>query len=161
MFYRVTLSGSGLSVQDDDGGGFLFTLSTDFISDLDSGAATNRLVQAFIQNLYALYQGAPISGEAGWEIQAGSGQPVPLAVNFPTMAIGKRPGALWVFGTTRMQLRDWTDYPGGVAFGGTLGLETALAPSVIGPSGLPLRWVGEGRITWADYLLPNRREAGG
>ncbi len=150
--YRVTVQAGQLAVADGANGQFLFYLSESFITTLNSGVADARLQAVFAQNAYSLATDAPITAAGGWEIGAGSDQPMVGPTNYPTLYIQPTDTALQVYGVTMVRLRDWDAYPAGVAFQGTNELQNALAPTVIGPSGDPYSFVASGQLDWVGYL---------
>ena len=52
-------------------------------------------------------------------------------------------------------LRDWTQYPGGLAFSATQGLDRALDAGSLGPSAYPRSLVTQGVLDWTTFLTPD------
>jgi hypothetical protein len=61
--------------------------------------------------------------------------------------------ALTVYGSTLLLLREWPQFPAGLAFAATRALESALNPSCLGPSGAPMAWVAAGRQSWTEFVM--------
>jgi uncharacterized protein YjbI with pentapeptide repeats len=138
--YRVRLISSILQVYDGDGKK-LFRLDSVYEPFLSRPAASQELVAAFAQAGYSLVLGAPISIESYWQIDVGADVLKQKAVSYPVMRIYSESSYLPVYASVQLLLRDWPQYPSGIAFSATSALEKALNPASIGPSGYPRSWV--------------------
>jgi hypothetical protein len=113
---------------------------------LSRPSATQELVAAFAQAGYSLVPGAPISLESYWQIDVGVDVLKLKAVSYPTMRIYKESSYLAVYAGVQVLLRDWPQYPAGIAFSATTAIDRALNSASIGPAGYPRSWVDDGLI---------------
>lgn len=156
--YRVQQAANALRVFDGKSGKFLFQMPSASARLFGGTTAPTALVTAFSQasqGVYTLASGAPISTEAYWELRAGSDAPRVKAASYPTMRVYAGPARLQVYGTTLAVLRDWSQYPNGLAFGPTQGLEKALDLASFGPSAHPRLLVAQGVVDWTTFLTPD------
>ncbi len=152
--YRVELYSGKYQVFDGGDGKYLFDLNPSFGPQLQKSEASAQLVSGFSAAGYSLVTGAPISAGTQWSITAGPEAVFAGPSNYGYFNITPGPEALTVFGATLLRLRDWDDYPGGVAFAGTTAFTTALAPDVIGPAGYPYSFVTSERMSLVEFLTP-------
>lgn len=151
--YDIELGGTKYLVFDGANGGYLFTLNSSFSSQLRQPIASAVLVSGFQTAGYSLVEGAPISSGSKWMITADSNSGFLRNVNYGYFFIFADTDNLTVYGSVLLRLRDWGNYPEGVAFSGTSQFYSSLAPQVIGPAGFPYALVKSGEISLLDYLM--------
>src|SRR5262249_28763193 len=149
--YRVRLIATTLQVYDGDGNK-LFRLDLFYEQFLSRSSATQELVAAFGQAGYSLFLGAPISEESYWQIDVGTDVLKLKAVSYPVMRVYSEASYLPVYAGVRLLLRDWPQYPAGLAFNATVAIERALNPASIGPSGYPKSWVDDKLIDLETFM---------
>lgn len=157
--YLVQPASSGLRVFDGTSGQYLgFQLTAANARLLAGTTAPAALVTAFSQasqGLYTLASGAPITPQSYWELHASADAPRVKAASYPTMRVYAQPQRLDVYGCLVAVLRDWPQYPNGLAFGPTQALERALDTASLGPSAQPRSLVARGVIDWTTFLIPD------
>jgi uncharacterized protein YjbI with pentapeptide repeats len=151
--YLVRAAGNNLNVFDGATNVFYFSLPSSYVSQLSGKRPTSMLIRAFAAAGYGLAETATIAPDQYWTIRAGADAPVAGRFGYRQFTVTDLGNALAVFGSTLLYLRDWPQYPEGLAFAGTNGLQGALSETCIGPSGLPRSWVTEGRLSWLDFLM--------
>jgi hypothetical protein len=57
-----------------------------------------------------------------------------------------------VYGSVLVMLRDWPQYPDGLAFTATTAVEAALGSTSLTPSGYPRAWVDQGLTDWTAAM---------
>jgi|GEM_PF-5468010 len=154
--YKVQLISGQLRVYDGTSGNYLFTLPPGDVALLGGATAPPALVSAFVQAGYSLVSAAPITPQSYWEIRPSGDAPVVGAYGFPIMRVYPGSTALPVYGSVLVTLRDWDQFPSGLAFAATQGLESALNPASLGPSGLPRSWVEQGLTDWQGLMTAKR-----
>lgn len=154
--YWAKRSSSGVDVYHGATMKYLFTLPASEEVCFEAAAASPELVDAFAQMGFSLVQGAPITAQPYWEVNAGKALPFAGAYAFPILRVFVDSDALPVFGCTKVLLRDFSDFPLGLAFGATIALESALNPASLGPSGDPCSWVEEGLSDWRSLMTVKR-----
>jgi hypothetical protein len=70
------------------------------------------------------------------------------------MRVYAQPGRLQVYGCVVAFLRDWPQYPNGLAFGPTQSLDRALDAASLGPSAYPRSMLGKGALDWTAFVTP-------
>jgi uncharacterized protein YjbI with pentapeptide repeats len=156
--YRVQSVANALRVYDAASAQYLFQLPSANARYLSSATAPPALVTAFGQagqGVYTLAAAAPITSEAYWELKASSDAPRVKAASYATMRIYPDPQRLQVYGCVIALLRDWSQYPNGLAFTATQGLDTALDGGSLGPSAYPRSLVTQGALDWTTFLTPD------
>jgi uncharacterized protein YjbI with pentapeptide repeats len=161
--YRVQTVANQLRVFDATSAKYLqFSLPPANERYLSSATAPPELVTAFNQAgrpTNTLAAAAPIAAEAYWEVKAGSDAPQVKEASYPTMRIYAEPYAepqrLQVYGCVTALLRDWQQYPNGLAFSATQGLDRALDAGSLGPSAYPRSLVTQGALDWTTFLTPD------
>jgi uncharacterized protein YjbI with pentapeptide repeats len=156
--YRVQAAASALRVYDAASAQFLFQLASANARYLSSATAPPALVTAFNQagqGVYTLAAAAPIAAEAYWELKPSSDAPRVKAASYPTMRVYAEPEWLRVYGCVLALLRDWPQYPNGLAFTATQGLDRALDAGSLGPSAYPRSLVTQGALDWTTFLTPD------
>ncbi|HEY2578992.1 MAG TPA: pentapeptide repeat-containing protein [Streptosporangiaceae bacterium] len=150
--YRVQTVAGQLRVFDDQASRYLFALRAGSGGLLNSPAAPPALVAEFSQNGYSLAAQAPITPQSYWEIRSGPDAPRAAPTAYPAMRV--LPGAerLPVYGSVLVMLRDWPQFPAGLAFTATTALESALDPASLTPSGYPRAWVDQGLLDWTTAM---------
>ncbi|MGE5672550.1 MAG: pentapeptide repeat-containing protein [Mycobacterium leprae] len=149
--YRVQKASDKLPVYDGESGRYLFALPKSDEALLNQPTASSALVAAFYQAGYALEPLAPIAPQQYWEIHP-SADGLEGAVAYPTMRVYQETANLPVYGSVLVLLRDWPQFPGGLAFAATQALDTALDATSIGPSGYPRGAVDQGWMSWEEFL---------
>lgn len=158
--YRVQLVQGQLQVYDAGGGGALFQLPPGDVALLRGPTAPQALVSAFVGAGYSLAAAAPITAQGYWEIRAGGDVPVVGPAAYPRMRVFPGTNGLPVYGSVVVTLRDWTDYPDGLAFAATVAIDDALNPASLGPSGLPRAWFDSGLVDWRSLMTAGGPAAG-
>jgi uncharacterized protein YjbI with pentapeptide repeats len=156
--YRVQAATSALRVFDATSAQYLFQLPSANARYLSGATAPTALVTAFAQasqGVYTLAAAAPIAAEAYWELKVSSDAPLVKAASYPTMRVYAEPQRLYVYGCAVALLRDWTQYPNGLAFTATQGLDAALDAGSLGPSAYPRSLVTRGALDWTTFLTPD------
>lgn len=151
--YSVELNARKYQVFDGSDGRYLFDLNPSLAPQLRKAEASAQLASGFTVAGYSLVVGAPISAASPSRITAGRVPVFVGPVNYGYFTVTEGLESLTVFGSILLRLRDWTDYPGGVAFGGTSAFAAALASDVIGPAGMPYKYVTSGHVTLTEFLL--------
>ncbi|MGD1879215.1 MAG: pentapeptide repeat-containing protein [Kiloniellaceae bacterium] len=151
--YSVELNSGKYQVFDGADGRYLFELNPSLAPQLRKAEASTQLVSGFTAANHSLAVGAPISSASPWRITAGREPVFAGPVNYGYFTVTEGPEILTVLGSILLRLRDWTDYPGGVAFGGTSAFAAALASDVVGPAGMPYAYVTSGHVTLTEFLL--------
>jgi uncharacterized protein YjbI with pentapeptide repeats len=150
--YQVKLVRGDLRVFDGESAAYLFQLPPGDLSLLANKTPPPALVAAFNQAGYSLDPTAPITAQVYWEIGVGSDAQQAGPDFYPTLRVYAGAEEMPVYGSVRVRLRDWPEYPGGVAFTATGALEGALSPASLGPSGYPRTWVDQGLLDWETFL---------
>lgn len=156
--YRVQAAASTLRVSDAATAKFLFQLPSANARYLSGATAPTAFVTAFNQagqGVNTLAAAAPIAAEAYWELKPSSDAPHVTAASYPTMRIYAAPERLQVYGYALAMLRDWPQYPKGLAFTATQGLDRALDAGSLGPSAYPRSLVTQGVLDWTTFLTPD------
>lgn len=156
--YRVQSAANVLRVFDGKSGRYLFQMSGANARLLAGATAPAALVTAFSQasqGVYTVESGAPITAQTYWELRAGSDAPRVKAASYPTMRVYAGATRLQVYGCVLALLRDWPQYPNGLAFSATQALDRALDGVSLGPSAYPRSLVGQGRVDWTTFLTPD------
>jgi uncharacterized protein YjbI with pentapeptide repeats len=156
--YRVQLVQEQLQVYDDARGGVLFELPSDDIDLLNAPTASQDLVDDFANAGYSLALGAPITAKGYSEIRTG-GAPAVGPAAYPRMRVYDGPDRLPVYGSVLVTLRDWSEYPQGLAFAPTVAIKDALNAASVAPSGYPRVWFDDGLIDWTALMTAAPRTA--
>jgi uncharacterized protein YjbI with pentapeptide repeats len=151
--YLVRLVSTALVVYDGLGVQ-LFKLGAErFESSFASTKASQELANAFTAENYSLAAGAPIAFDRSWQIDTPAKDLSAIAAwTYPTLRIYPDPAGPRVYGAVRILLRDWAQFPGGLAFGATIAIEAALNPASIAPNGFPRSWFDNGRFDWETLM---------
>jgi len=152
--YLVRTSATDLKVFDGLTNTYYFALSASFAVQLAKPNPTSTLIQSFSKAGYGLAATAEIAPMPYWTIRAGTGAVSPRAFAYSQFTVMPGDLVLTVLGSTLLRMRDWPQYPGGLAFAATNAIQGALNPASIGPSGLPMTWVAAGKIDWTRFLIP-------
>ncbi|HEX8745428.1 MAG TPA: pentapeptide repeat-containing protein [Thermoleophilaceae bacterium] len=155
--YRVQPATNALRVFDGKSGLYLFQMPSANARLLSGPTAPAGLVTAFSQasqGAYTLATGAPITGQSYWELRASADAPQVKAASYPTMRVYAGAARLQVYGCLVALLRDWPQYPNGLAFGPTQALDTALDTASLGPSAQPRSLVAQGVVDWTTFMTP-------
>jgi uncharacterized protein YjbI with pentapeptide repeats len=150
--YRVQLVSGQLRVFDDQLGKYLFTLPAGSATLLSGATAPPALAVLFSQSGYSLVAQAPITAQSYWEIRTGQDAPRAGPAAYPTMRVFPGAKDLPVYGSVKVMLRDWPQFPDGLAFTATTALDTALDPASLTPSGYPRAWVDQGVLDWTTAM---------
>jgi uncharacterized protein YjbI with pentapeptide repeats len=150
--YLVRSSPSDLKVFNGDTNVFCFSLASSYANDLKKKNPTSMLINAFAAQNFGLVATAVITAGHYWTIKAGADAVSTRRYYYQQFTVTDMVSALPVFGSTLLILRDWPQYPAGLAFSGTNGIDAALSPNCIGPSGLPKAWVSSGQLSLLDFL---------
>jgi uncharacterized protein YjbI with pentapeptide repeats len=150
--YRVQRAGGKLQTYNAATGESLFSLATTDEQYLALPKASPELRAAFSQRGYSLAVEAPITQSRFWQILVGSDAIGRRAASYPRLRIFDEQAYLPVYGSVLVVLRDWPQYAAGLAFSGTKGIEKAMNPASLGPSGYPRSWVDAGLIDWEELL---------
>lgn len=151
--YVVELSAGKYQVFDGINGRYLFLLSSTFAPQLNAATASATLVSGFQSAGYSLVEGAPISSGSKWMITAAPDSGFIRNVNYGYFTIFANTDNLNVYGSVLLKLRDWSNYPGGIAFSGTSQFDLSISSQVLGPAGYPYSLVKSGEISLLDYLF--------
>lgn len=136
--YAVRQLGGRLEVFDGEGGaGHLFTLPAQALLSLDRPVADGWLVDAFDSESYGLADHAPISKSEDPRLKSSPGAAMVGPFGYTAFRLARRQALVQVFGVALLWLRDWGNYPGGLAFKATDGLAQAMSAGCIGPAGYP------------------------
>ena len=160
--YRVELADGELKVYDGStqGGSELFDLPGAF-ERLLTQPPPQALVLQFMQHGYSLSSQAAITCQEHWAIRPDPAAPIVGLASYPKMLVYAGESSLRVYGSVLVKLRDWSEYPAGVAFGATVAIEDALCPTSLGPNGAPRAWVDEGLLDWETLMTATRKGASG
>jgi uncharacterized protein YjbI with pentapeptide repeats len=150
--YRIRLARTNLQVLNANTGATLFQLDGNYEQYLSRATASPELVAAFGQNQYSLILNAPIQLERYWQIDLGADVLGKRAVSYPLLRIYIEAGYLPVYASVKITMRDWSDYSSGLAFSATSGLEAALNPASISPSGYPRSWFDNKLLDWESLM---------
>ncbi|MDQ3933403.1 MAG: pentapeptide repeat-containing protein [Actinomycetota bacterium] len=156
--YRVQPATNALRVFDAKTSQYLFQLPSANTRHLSGTTAPAALVTAFnqaSQGAYTLAAAAPITALGYWELRVSSDAPQVKAASYPTMRVYAGPARLRVYGCVLALLRDWPQYPSGLAFGATLALDGALDSACVGPSAHPRALVQRGVVDWTTFVTPD------
>lgn len=130
----------------------LFGLDSLYEELLSRPSASQELVAAFGQAGYSLCLAAPINVESYWQIDVGADVLGLSAVSYPVMRIYAEAAHLPVFASVLLRLRDWPQYPDGIAFSATVAIERALNAATLGPSGYPRSLLDAGFIDLETFM---------
>jgi uncharacterized protein YjbI with pentapeptide repeats len=156
-WYRIRSVRGNLQVYDATSGKSLFSLDASYEQYLSRPTAAPDLVAAFGRAGYSLVAGAPIVLEQYWQIDVGTDALGQTPVSWPALRTYAEADYLPVYASVRLLLRDWTAYPAGLAFSATAGLEKALNPLSLGPSGYPRSWVEAKLLDWEQLVTASPR----
>ncbi|KRA59871.1 hypothetical protein ASD79_10060 [Caulobacter sp. Root655] len=151
--YLVRTGATDLKVFDGLSNTYYFALPASFAVQLAKPNPASLLIQAFSKAGYGLVATAGIAPISYWTLKAGADAMSPLAFAYSQFTITPGDPVLTVLGSTLLRMRDWPQYPGGLAFAATNAIQGALNPASIGPSGLPMAWVAAGKIDWTSFLI--------
>jgi uncharacterized protein YjbI with pentapeptide repeats len=150
--YQVKLVRNDLRVFDGETGSYLFQLPPGDLGLLANKTPPPALVAAFNQSGYSLDPQATISTQGYWEISDSVNPEQGGPDAYPIMRVYPGADTLPVYGSVSVQLRDWPQYPEGIAFTATNALDGALNATSLGPSGYPRAWVDQGILDWETFL---------
>jgi hypothetical protein len=83
---------------------------------LKASTAALQLGAAFANNRYTLASGAPLSSQSHWEIRIGDDVLIAGPFAYPKLRVYADAAYLSLYGSVLMQLRDWGQYPDGLAW---------------------------------------------
>jgi len=150
--YVVRSIGTKLWVFDGVTNASYFSLASSYASQLAVPKPSVMLINAFAAAGYTLVATATIASSPYWSILA-SADALPLGpFGYSRFTVYTTAATLTVYGSSLLFLRDWPQYPAGLAFAATTALESALNPSCLGPSGTPMAWVAAGRQSWTEFV---------
>jgi hypothetical protein len=155
--YLVRSEASQLRVFVDATDRLYFDLPVSFAAELIATKPSQALIGAFVDAGYGLAASATIAAGQNWSIQASADAVSSRAFqsrafryrHFTVIATG---ATLTVCGSTMVWLRDWPQYPDGLAFAATNGLEEAMNPTSLGPSGVPMAWLAAKRQSRTQFF---------
>jgi uncharacterized protein YjbI with pentapeptide repeats len=150
--YLVRSSGKMLRVFDGASNAYYFELPSSYAKYLNAPHPAAALINAFAGAGYGLVATATTTTGQYWSIQAGGDAILAGPFGYRIFTASMTGDTLTVFGSTILLMRDWPQYPGGLAFAATTDLEGALNPACLGPSGAPAAWVAAGRQSWTAFL---------
>jgi uncharacterized protein YjbI with pentapeptide repeats len=150
--YFVRSTGGQLQVFDGVSNCYYFPLSGSFVGQLGAAKPSQALINAFAASNYGLVASATIASSPYWAIQAGADAMPAGSFGYSRFTVVATCATLTVYGSTLLLLRDWPQYPDGLAFAATAELKSALNPGCLGPSGAPMSWVAAGRQSWTQFL---------
>lgn len=127
---------------------FLFNLNENMVPFLKN-PPPQVLVRAFARNRCDLAATAVISPANFWLIT--NSQDAPGPVVYQSIKIFAQTDGLHVYGATTLWLADYPN-AGAVAFGSTLGIQSALNPQSICPNGYPRAAFDNGLFTWEQMM---------
>jgi uncharacterized protein YjbI with pentapeptide repeats len=162
--YVVRRIAGRLRVYDGNTSRYYFALPNSALRWLANPTASQELIAMFVSAGYGLVAAAIIATDQYWALKTSSDAILNGAFGYSTFSIFLRDDSLSVFGSTLLLLRDWSQFPSGLAFSATSKLESALNQTCLGPSGAPMAWLASGRLAWGDFVtvagLERRRPTG-
>lgn len=131
---------------------YYFAMPASYATFLSSQNPNPTLINEFVSQGYGLVNTATITSNQSWTITAGSDAPFGGPFAYQTFTAQLIDSALQIYGSTLLYLRDFPQFPGGVAFSATAALSGALSGSSVGPSGELVANVNTQGVAWLNPL---------
>ncbi len=148
------------TVFDGGTGAFLFTLPASALPLLANASPPPQLVSDFDQAGYGLAANAAIANGSYWQVAPSAGAGIVGPYGYSAFRVVRQAAALMVFGAGTLLLRDWPQYPAGLAFQATSGLPAALSAACVGPAGYPAALAQSGQLTWQAFFTAGASSQG-
>lgn len=134
----------------------LFTLPPSAAPLLAVSTPSPQLISDFGQAGYGLGASAMITNESYWQITTSADAGLVGPFGYSALRVVLQATALQVFGAGTLRLRDWPQYPAGLAFQATGDLQQALSAGCVGPAGYPAAAAQSGQLNWQDFFTATR-----
>lgn len=158
--YIVKMAQGQPTVFDGGTGAFLFTLPLSALPLLVNASPPPQLVSDFDQAGYGLAASAVIANGSYWQVAPSADAGIVGPYGYSAFRVVRQAMALMVFGAGTLLLRDWPQYPAGLAFQATSGLPAALSAACVGPAGYPATLAQSGQLAWQAFFTAGASSQG-